>query len=141
MGRRGSQIVEASLMLLPLLALALLALDAAWAVFIKGTLQQAVREGTRYGVTGHTTAEMAARVRTHALGLLDGDQAATLAINCWRPGYPKPSPPDAAGCDAVGKLIEISVTNYQIQPLSPLLRSPTPISVTVSSADVLEAVP
>jgi Flp pilus assembly protein TadG len=141
-GRRGSQFVEAGLMLLPFLALAFVVVDAAWAVFVKAALQQAVREGTRYAVTGqHTVAEVVAQVKRQALGLLDGDQASTLTVNCWLQGAARPDPPNPAGCDAAGKLIEIAVTGYQLKPLAPVLHSSASLSLTVRSADVLEAVP
>jgi len=139
--RRGSQFVEAGLILLPLLALMFLAIDAGWAVFVKATLQQAVREGTRFAVTGHTVDDITARVKSQSMGLLDGSQSSTLSINCWKAGTAKPSPADPTGCNAAGRLIEIAVTGYNIQPLLPLLHSSDPIVVNVNSADILEAVP
>jgi Flp pilus assembly protein TadG len=141
---RGSQFVEAGLMLVPFLALAFLALDAGWAVFIKATLQHAVREGTRYAVTGQTqnglgqSASIQAVVKQYALGLLDGGQANTLTINCWNPAKAKPSPADATQCGVGGNVVEVSVQSYQISPLASLLRPANPVPVTVSAADIVE---
>ena len=128
-------------MLIPFLALLFLLIDLGWALFVKSALQHAVREGARYGVTGHTSADIVAWTQHQAMGLLDGDQAGTIAVNCWKSGDPKPSPPDPAGCDTAGKLLEVSVNAYQIKPLATLLHSSNPVMVTVSAADVLEAAP
>jgi Flp pilus assembly protein TadG len=141
---RGSQFVEAGLMLLPFLALAFLVLDTGWAVFIKATLQHAVREGTRYAVTGQTQNGMGqsdsiqAVVKKYALGLLDGDQGNTLTINCWNPANAKPNPADATQCGVSGNVVEVSVQSYQVSPLAPLLRSSNPVVVTVRAADIVE---
>jgi Flp pilus assembly protein TadG len=141
---RGSQFVEAGLMLVPFLALAFLVLDAGWAVFIKATLQHAVREGTRYAVTGQTQNGMGqsdsiqAVVKRFAMGLLDGDQGNTLTINCWNPANAKPSPADATQCSVGGNVVEVSVQNYEISPLASLLRTGDPVPITVSAADIVE---
>lgn len=131
-------------MLVPFLALAFLALDAGWAVFIKATLQHAVREGSRYAVTGQTqngkgqSDSIQAVVKQFALGLLDGDQANTLTINCWNPANAKPSPADATQCSIGGNVVEVSVQSYKISPLATLLRKGDPVPVTVSAADIVE---
>jgi len=143
-GERGSQFVEAGLMLVPFLALAFLVLDAGWAVFIKATLQHAVREGTRYAVTGQTqnglgqSASIQAIVKKYAFGLLDGTQANKLNVNCWRPGDAKPNPADATQCSVGGNVVEISIQGYNITPLAPLLRSANPVVFAVSAADIVE---
>jgi Flp pilus assembly protein TadG len=131
-------------MLVPFLALAFLVLDAGWAVFIKATLQHAVREGARYAVTGQTqnglgqSDSIQAVVKKFALGLLDGDQGNTLIINCWNPANAKPSPADAMQCSVGGNVVEVSVQNYKISPLASLLRTGDPVPVTVSAADIVE---
>ena len=131
-------------MLVPFLALAFLALDAGWAVFIKATLQHAVREGSRYAVTGQTqngkgqSDSIQAVVKQFALGLLDGDQANTLTINCWNPANAKPSPADATQCSIGGNVVEVSVQSYKISPLATLLRKGDLVPVTVSAADIVE---
>ena len=139
---RGSQFVEAGLMLVPFLALAFLVLDAGWAVFVKATLQHAVREGTRYAVTGQTengirqSASIQDVVKKYAFGLLDGIQGKTLTINCWKPADAKPA--DATQCNVGGNVVEVSVQGYSITPLAPLLRSGNPVVFTVSAADIVE---
>ncbi len=128
-------------MFLPFLALAFLVLDSGWAVFVKATLQTAVREGARYAVTGQTSAAIQPVVQQYALGLLSGDQASTLSINCWNPANPKPNPPDGTQCGIGGNVVEVSVQGYQISPLAPLMRSSNSLGVTVRAADVIEGSP
>jgi Flp pilus assembly protein TadG len=140
--RRGSQLVEAGLMLIPFLALAFTGVDAGWALFIKATLQHAVREGVRYGVTGQVSgqngqiASIEAIVVSQAMGLLSGDQAGTLSVQFLDPVTLNPT----ANNDG-GNIVQVSVTNYKITPLAPLLRSGAPLQVTVTSADVIEGSP
>ena len=136
---RGSQFVEAGLALLPFCALLLLVADVGWAVWVKATLQHAVREGARYGVTGQTAdglgqmASIRNVVKNHAMGLLNGDQAPTIAVRYYEPGSTSPTSSNAAG-----NVIEVSVEGYSLAPLAPLLRSSAAIAVTVRAADVLE---
>ena len=48
----GTEIVEFSLVIIPMLGLVFLIMNVAWMIFAKATLQEAVREGVRFGVTG-----------------------------------------------------------------------------------------
>ena len=49
--RRGSALVEGALATLPLMALLFGVLDIGFAIFVKNTMQFAVRQGVRYAVT------------------------------------------------------------------------------------------
>ena len=141
-GERGSQLVEAGLVLLPFFALVYLAVDGAWAVFAKATLQHAVREGARYAITGQTSGgsgqveSIKAVVIDRALGLLSGDQAGTLFVRFLDPV----TLADTAS-NAGGNLVEVSVENYALRPVVPLFHSADPVYVTVRAADRLEANP
>ena len=138
--RRGSQFVEAGLMMLPFLALVFMTMDAGWAVFVKATLQHAVREGVRYGVTGLVApndgqaASIEAITIRQAMGLLDSQQE-TLHVQYLDPVTFAPS------SNAGGNIVQVSVTNYMITPLAPLLRSGNAIPVNVTAADVIEGSP
>src|SRR3954454_18102411 len=78
--RKGAEIIEFTLILLPLLAMLCVIIDLGWAVFAKSTLQRAVRIGVRTGVTITGTQANAAgtcltpmvksAVQQSALGLL-----------------------------------------------------------------------
>jgi Flp pilus assembly protein TadG len=144
--QRGSQAVEAMLIILPFFAMAFMTIDAAWGLFVKATLQHAVHEGVRYAVTGQVSgnlgqlASIEAVVQTQSLGLLAGSQAGTLTVHFLDPA----SLADlgtSSGVNQGGNLVEVDVTGYQIAPLAPLLRSGTAIPVNVSAADKLEGSP
>ena len=143
--RRGSQLVETSLIMLPLLALMFLALDAAWGAFVKATLEHAAREGVRYAVTGQTSgglgqvASIEAVVKDRALGLLNGNQASTLSVQ-----FLDATTLQTATADPVnqgGNLVQVSITNYQLSPLAPLLRSSNALTINITAADQLEPSP
>jgi TadE-like protein len=79
--RRGAELIEFTLALLPLLAMTFLLLDVAWAIFAQSTLAYAVRAGLRFGVTetgtqltlaGGTdlTTMVKQRVQSSAIGFL-----------------------------------------------------------------------
>jgi Flp pilus assembly protein TadG len=129
-------------MMIPFLALAFMALDAGWALFVKSTLQHAVREGVRYGVTGQVSgsegqiASIEGVVVSQAMGFLSGSQAGTLSVQFLDPVTLSPTSSNVGG-----NIVEVSVTNYQITPLAPLLRSGAGIPVSVTSADVIEGSP
>jgi Flp pilus assembly protein TadG len=140
--RRGSQLVETMLTILPFFALAFLVMDAAWGLFIKSTLQQAVREGVRYAVTGQVSggsgqvASIEAVVKTQALGLLNS-QAATLSVHFLNPST-LADLGTSAGANQGGSIVEVEVSGYQFRPLAPLFRSTASIAFNVTAADVIE---
>lgn len=134
------------LMMTPFLGLAFLAVDTAWAVFVKATLQHAVREGVRYAVTGQVSgtlgqvASIKAVVQTQSLGLLSGTQASTISVHFFDP-VTLTDLGTTALSNQGGNLVEVDVTNYKIAPLAPLLRSSAGIPVTVRAADRIEGSP
>jgi len=138
---RGSQFVEAGLSFVPFFALLLLAADTGYGVWVKATLQHAVREGVRYGVTGQTSgglgqgASIAAVVQNQAMGLLSS-QPGTISVR-----YYDPASLTETNSNADGNVLEVSVENYQLTPLAPLLRSSTPAAITVRAADIVEPPP
>src|SRR5215471_13739663 len=79
---RGAEVIEFTLAFLPFLAMTFVLLDVAWAVFVKSTLQYAVRAGVRSGITITGTQAAAANstltamvksiVQQKALGILIG---------------------------------------------------------------------
>src|ERR1017187_4216355 len=75
--RRGSTMVEGSLVILPLLAVLFGVLDLSIAIFVKNTVQFAVCQGVRYAVTSQTMTGMGQDdsiktvVQNYTLGFLD----------------------------------------------------------------------
>src|SRR5579871_6578983 len=75
--RRGSVLVESALSTLPMLALLWGIFDIGFAIFVKNTMNFAVRQGVRYAITSQTMpglghdASIKTRVKDYSLGLAD----------------------------------------------------------------------
>jgi hypothetical protein len=140
--RRGSQLVEAGISLTIFTALLLLVIDLGWGLFVKSTLQHAVSEGVRYGITSRTApgtgqvASIRAVVLYHAMGLLNGDRGSTLVIR-----FLDPLTLQSGAANIGGSVLEISVEGYTITPLATLLHSAAGSVVTVRAADIMEPSP
>jgi hypothetical protein len=157
--RKGAEVLEFTLILLPLLAMMLVLLDTAWAIYAKSTLQYAVRIATRRGVTitaqqlntGQClTDTVKSAVQQNSFGLLTGDSRLPLIkVNYFKP-------PKADSTDPVldvstqsdgnmpGNIMQVSVQGFSLLPLMPRFftwkQTPdkSPLSITVYSADVIE---
>ena len=139
---QGSQLVEAALVMVPLCATVFLLMDVAWSIFVKATLQAAVREGARYAMTGNTTgtsgqlASVKSVVQNYAMGLLDGSQSGTIVIQFYTPDTLA-----LTSSNQGGNLVVVSVVNYPFVPLAPFMHSGGTVLLTVRSGDRLETLP
>ena len=156
---KGSELLEFSLMALPLLAMMTVLVDTAWAVFAESTLQRAVRIGVRSGVT-LTAAQMATGacltdtvkgiVQSNAFGLLNGGGLAKIKINYYQPPQPNSTGPATdvstqPNADAPGNIMKVSVQGFSLNPLMPRIYggnipvdNSSLVIVSVSSADIIE---
>jgi hypothetical protein len=158
-GRRGAETLEFALAIVPLMAILLVTVNIAWAVFAKATLQRAVRIGVRSGVT-LTGSQLAsgtcltdvvkATVQLNALGLLGSDEGwAKIKVRYFQP----PSPSSTADAVEVstqltgntpGNIMQVSVEGFLLVPLAPRIFGwrdgidKTPFVATVRSADRIE---
>ncbi len=144
--QRGSQVVELSLVLLPLCALIFLILDIAWAFYVKATLQNAVREGVRYAVTSQVMtglgqdASIKSIVQQNAMGLLAGSPGASLiAIQYYLPNTL--APVSGLNSNQGGNVVKVYVQGYSLLPLGPVLRNPLPLSLGAQAFDRMEGSP
>jgi hypothetical protein len=148
--RRGSVLVESSFTLLPLLALLFGVIDIAFAIFVKNTMQFAVRQGVRYAVTSQTLSGMGQDlsiktvVNTYSMGLLDGlspnhDGMARIAINYYDPV--SLGQLNGTGSNVGGNIVVVSCSGLSWAWMVPLLRNSAPMQFSVSSADIMEATP
>jgi len=147
---RGSVLVESSFALLPLLALLFGVIDIGFAVFVRNTMQFAVRQGVRYAVTSQTMPGMGQDlsiktvVNTYAMGLLDGlspthDGLSQISITYYDPV--SLAPLTGPGSNIGGNIVVVSCTGLSWAWMAPLLRSTAPMQFSVSSADIMEATP
>ena len=156
---RGAEVMEFTLVSLPMLAFVTVIADTGWAIWAKATLQRAVRLGVRTGVT-LTANQMASGacltdtvksiVQANTFGLLSGASGLSLI----KVNYLQPPPPgsNAAATDVStqsngdqsGNIMQVSVQNYSLVPLMPRITSwktapdKNPLVFSVSSADIIE---
>jgi Flp pilus assembly protein TadG len=152
-GRKGSEMIEFTLVLFPLFAFIFVTLDIAWALFAEGTLQYAVRRGVRYGVTNQPvpngsslTAEVKSVVQFQSLGILYGPSG----ISQIKVYYYKADPGTGALTDvssqsdgnAGGNIMVVSVPSFVLVPLLPRVFysgvDNNPLTFSVESADRIE---
>lgn len=142
-GQKGNTIVESAFVMIPLFAIIFGIADFGLMIFMRSSLQHAVREGVRYAVTYQTKdgmghdASIKAVVQEQAMGFLNNEESLeSLVIR-----YYDPSTMQEVANNAPGNLIEVSVENYVWGWLAPFLRSASPLYVTVRSSDRMEGLP
>ena len=142
--------VEAALVILPLLAVLFGILDLAFAIFVKNTVQYAVCQGGRYAITSQTKpgmgqdASIKAVVETDCIGLLDALSADHVGTDALSITYYNPltlTPVTGVGSNIGGNIVVVSATGLSWAWMFPLLRAATPLQYSVSSADIMEATP
>jgi len=140
--QRGGALLEGSAIMLLLFGLIFLVVDLSLALFTKATLQAAVQEGVRFAVTEQLAAGQAYMndsivqvVQQNALGMLNGSNGACkIAINYYNPVTGLPDSGNG------GDVVEVSIASYSYKPIG-VLKSGSPISISASSSDVMEACP
>jgi len=158
--RKGAELLEFTMALLPMLAMMFLLLDVAWAIFVKSTLEYAVRSGVRYGITitgteataasSNMTAMVKSTVQSNALGLLGG--ASGLAY--IKVHYYQPPAPNSNGSltdvstqtdgNAGLNVMQVSIEGYALPSLVPRIygwnraADDTGSSIGAVAADLIE---
>jgi Flp pilus assembly protein TadG len=141
---RGAALVEFGLVLVPLLALLLFIMDVGWVIFAQASLQEGVREGVRFGVTGQLQSGCSGLdcsikkvVQQYSFGFAT---ASNISIHYYSPstltdvtGQP--------GVTAGGNIVQVSVSGISVHSLGPIWRSATPLVLGATSSDVMEASP
>jgi Flp pilus assembly protein TadG len=157
----GASLVEAAVILLPFFAIFFALFDFGMALFLKNTMQFAVRQGVRYAITSQTQnglgqdASIDNVVNTYSFGFLSylapGSPQTTCAgtacisINYYHQDL-STTPSTlilvaGAGSNAAGNVVQVSASGLSYSWMIPLLRSSTPMTFSVSSADIMEAQP
>ena len=171
LGRNGSGLLELAFFMMPAFALICGFLDVGMALFTWNTLQNAVREGTRYAITyqidgsGHQITSIKNTVSTWAMGFVrasstssSGSSVPYIEVNFYTPptiANPNGSLVTAAGtANAPGNIVEVCIKNYPYALMAPFSGSVsattanafyatpgTSLRVQVFSADVLGGTP
>ena len=143
-------LVEGALALLPLWAFLFGILDLSIAIFVKNTVQFAVCQGVRYAVTSQTRtgmgqdASIKAVVQGYTLGFLDTLSPDHIGGNRISITYYDPvsmTPVTGTNSNIGGNIVVVSATGLSWAWMVPLLRDATPLTFSVSSADIMEATP
>jgi Flp pilus assembly protein TadG len=132
---KGAELIEFTLVFLLMLMMVLVLLDIAWGVFVKATLQYAVRSGVRTGITITGTQATAARsdlttmvkrlVQQQSLGILRGESGlARIKVHYYQPPASGSSDPAADVSNQVNgnsslNIMQVSVENFPLAALVP----------------------
>jgi Flp pilus assembly protein TadG len=151
----GSAIIEFGLVILPLMALLLLTLDVAWTVFAKATLQHAVREGVRYGVTGVPitgnclNASIQQVVQRSSFGFVPSATSSSyISVTYYNPITL--AQVTGSNGPAGGNVIQVAIgpsTAYPntspvtVNSFGPLWHNAAPFRLSVQASDVMESSP
>jgi Flp pilus assembly protein TadG len=138
--------VELAFTLVPLLATMLAIMDFAMPIFLRSLFMNAVREGSRYGITYQTisgqsqTSSIQTLVQSYTAGFLSGTTGRNMIYVRY---YSQNTLTEdtSANRNGNGNIIQVSIEGYQWHYMVPLMRTSTPLSVQAFSADRLETLP
>jgi len=141
----GSALVEFSIAFVPMLGLLLLTVDVAWSIFARATLQNAVREGVRFAVTGQILpgntclgSSVQQYVAQNSFGFIPTSKASQyVTVSYYSPV--NLSPITGPGGPAGGNVVQVSAGDVGVRAFGPLWRSASPIPVSATASDVMES--
>jgi hypothetical protein len=144
--RRGNALIEMSLMIVPLFGLLFGIVDFGFAIFMRNSLQHAVREGVRSAVT-YTQVEgqcvdasTKAIVKGQSMGFLAASQHdSKIKVRYFDPlDGVEIQPPNGP---SPGNIVEVAVEGYNYSWLVPLFWPSAPLALNVRSSDRMEGLP
>jgi Flp pilus assembly protein TadG len=140
----GAEIVEFAFVAIPLFGFIFLIAFICWLIFAQATLQYAVTAGVRFAITGqtngnaHQDAAIDTVVEQNSMGFLT--DASNIQIQYYNPATLQAL--TGTGSNSPGNLVQITISNVQVNPLAPIIGgSNSASSITVSAADVVEGTP
>ena len=156
--RRGSEPLEFTLVMLPMLGFLFLTLDVAWAGYTRATLQYAVEQGVRYAITSQTMTGLGQKdsirtvVQQNAFGRLGANTAATqwssIQVHFYLPDGTDVSSTVGGNGEQNGiyPLVEVSVEALSQKTFMPTIKLPglgtlSPIVMSARAWDRMEASP
>lgn len=144
--KRGSAIVEFSLVFVFFVAILLAFFDFGFMIFARATLQHSVRAGVRYAILGQALDGMGhddsikSVVRENSLGLLTAEEdLEKVNIEYYLP--------DCVGDDCststngASNIVVVSIQDYSLSPVGPLMRLSDPMVINVAAVDKMEPFP
>lgn len=138
---RGSETIEGGLITLIMFALIFLLMDISLSLFIKSTLQEAARDGVRFGVTerlltgnNYMNDSINSVVQVSAMGFIS-NPGCQVTITYYDPYGGTTTTPIG------GDILQVAITAYQYTPLGAIMKSSAPVSISVQASDVMEQCP
>ena len=135
----GSQVVEATFVIIPLLLMTFLMLDLSMVIFLRTTLQEAVREGDRYAITGGNAIgpceddSVKWVVKKFALGFLNSTTAAsTIHVQFVNPST------GGQGSNVYPDIVNVKIEGYKYSALAPFQNFNWPMYIFAEASDVME---
>jgi Flp pilus assembly protein TadG len=133
--RRGAEFIEFTFVFLPFLVMMFVLIDVAWCVFVRATLDYAVRAGVRSGITitntqataasSNLTAMVKAIVQQKSLGILrNADGLSKIKVRYYQPPADGSTAAaadvsDQASGDSPGNIMQVSIEGYTLPALVP----------------------
>jgi len=121
--------------------------DISLAIFMRATMQNAVREGVRYAVTYQTLSGMCqdASIKQIVKNASVGFLTATAHDSKIKVRYYAPTdlttPVTGLNSNQPGNVVEIGVEGFTWSWIAPLWRSSSPFNINVYAADRMEGLP
>jgi Flp pilus assembly protein TadG len=147
---RGNAMLEVGLMMIPFLALMFGIFDYAIVVFLRNTMQFAVREGVRYAITSQTIAGLGHDgsikqiVMNNSMGFANLLSPTNNGLNQITVTYYNPATltvVSGVNSNVGGNIVVVAATGLRWQFMAPVLHRTTPMTFDVSSAGMMEATP
>jgi hypothetical protein len=135
----GSQVVETTLVIIPMMLMTFLMLDLSMVIFLRTTMQEAVREGDRYAITGQNSPgpcqddSIKHVVKHFALGFLNSTTAAaTIHVQFVNPDT------GGQGTNAYGNIVNVKIEGYKYAAMAPFERLNFPLYIFAEASDIVE---
>jgi Flp pilus assembly protein TadG len=135
----GSTMIEFAFVILPLMGFLLMTMDVAWILFGWASIQEGAREGVRYAISCQVSSGLNASIKS--------------VVQQYSAGFAKPANVTIKYCSATdvatpctaltgvvtaGQVVNVTVGNVSVGTFGPIFRTWTPISLSASSADIME---
>jgi Flp pilus assembly protein TadG len=119
----------------------MLTFDMAWAIFAWASLQEGVREGVRFAITGQSDASIRAVVQQYSFGFVrDASSTGPIQVHYYSPTNPS-TELTGTGSNCSGTIVKVVVSGIAVAPLAPIWRDGSPLNLTASSSDIVEPNP
>ncbi len=143
---RGSAMIEFTLAFLPLMGFLFLTLDVAWGIFAKATLQEAAREGVRFGVTCGSSTGLDNNIRQvvqqYSFGFItSANNSSTVSIQYYSPTNLSSPVTGQLNATAGGNILQVSIRGISVRSFGSIFRSGTPLNPSAIATDVMESSP